>query len=206
VHDVLVMVGAALAGYLIGTFPTAVLVTRLATRGKVDIRSVGSGNPGGLNTMQVVGKGWGAAVMLIDAAKGFLGGLVGWAIGGPDGAYAGATASIAGHIFPVWFGFRGGKGVATSAGAVGAVFPAFFPIDAITAALGALRSKNAERAIQVTCVVWIVASFVWWLADWPNLWGPDPTVALPISQTIGALLILGKFYASRRADAAARSA
>ena len=205
-HDVLGVVGAALAGYLIGTFPTAVLVTRLATRGKVDIRSVGSGNPGGLNTMQVVGKGWGAAVMLIDAAKGFLGGLAGWAIGGPEGAYAGATASIAGHIFPVWSGFRGGKGVATSAGAVGAVFPAFFPIDAITAALGALRSKNAERAIQVACVVWIVASFVWWLADWPNLWGPDPTVALPISQTIGALLILGKFYGSRRSDAAARPA
>ncbi len=197
-HDVLVVFGAAVAGYLIGTFPTAVLVTRIVTRGKVDIRQVGSGNPGGLNTMQVVGKGWGAAVMIIDAAKGFLAGLVGWAIGGPDGAYAAATASIAGHIFPVWSGFRGGKGVATSAGAVGIVFPAFFPIDAITAALGALRSKNAERAIQVTCVVWIVASFTWWLADWPNFWGPAPTVALPISQTIGALLILGKFYEARR--------
>ena len=193
----LVVVGAALAGYLIGTFPTAVLVTKLVTRGKVDIRQAGSGNPGGLNTMQVVGKGWGAAVMLIDAAKGFVAGLVGWAIGGPDGAYAGATASIAGHIFPVWSGFRGGKGVATSAGAVGAVFPAFFPIDAATAALGALGSKNAERAVQLACTLWIIASFVWWLADWPNLWGPPPSVALPVSQTIGALLILGKFYASR---------
>lgn len=196
-HDVLVVVGAALAGYLIGTFPTAVLVTRLVTRGKVDIRQAGSGNPGGLNTMQVVGKGWGAAVMLIDAAKGLVAGLVGWAIGGPDGAYAGATASIAGHIFPVWSGFRGGKGVATSAGAVAAVFPAFFPIDAATAALGALGSKNAERAVQLACTLWIIASFVWWLADWPNLWGPPPSVALPVSQTIGALLILGKFYASR---------
>jgi glycerol-3-phosphate acyltransferase PlsY len=206
VHDVLVVLGAAVAGYLIGTFPTAVLVTRLATRGTVDIRQVGSGNPGGFNTMQVVGKGWGAAVMVIDAAKGFLAGLVGWAIGGPDGAYAGATASIAGHIFPVWSGFRGGKGVATSAGAVAIVFPAFFPIDAITAALGALRSKNAERAIQITCVVWIAASFIWWRADWPNLWGPDPTVALPISQTIGALLILGKFYDARRHTEAPRVA
>jgi acyl phosphate:glycerol-3-phosphate acyltransferase len=206
VHDVLVVFGAAAAGYLIGTFPTAVLVTRLATHGTVDIRAVGSGNPGGLNTMQVVGKGWGAAVMVIDAAKGFVAGLVGWAIGGPDGAYAGATASIAGHIFPVWSGFRGGKGVATSAGAVAIVFPAFFPIDGATAALGALGSKNAERAIQIACTVWIVASFVWWLADWPNLWGPDPTVALPISQTIGALLILGKFYEARRHGDAPRVA
>jgi len=197
VHDALVVVGAAAVGYLIGTFPTAVLVTRLVTRGKVDIRAAGSGNPGGLNTAQVVGKGWGAAVMVIDAAKGFVAGVVGWAVGGPDGAYAGATAAIAGHIFPVWSRFNGGKGVATSAGAVAAVFPAFFPIDAATAALGAIGSKNAERAIYLACTVWIVASFVWWIADWPNLWGPDPTVALPISQTIGALLILGKFYEAR---------
>lgn len=197
VHDALVVLAAAVAGYLIGTFPTAILVTRLVTRGKVDIRRAGSGNPGGLNTAQVVGKRWGVAVMIIDAAKGFVAGLIGWAIGGPDGAYAGATASIAGHIFPAWSPFRGGKGVATSAGAVAAVFPAFFPIDAATAALGAIGSKNAERAIQLACTVWIVASLVWWLADWPNLWGPEPTVALPISQTIGALLILGKFYGAR---------
>jgi glycerol-3-phosphate acyltransferase PlsY len=198
------VVAAAAVGYLIGTFPTAVLVTRLVTHGKVDIRSAGSGNPGGLNTAQVVGKGWGAAVMIIDAAKGFVAGLIGWAIGGPDGAYAGATAAIAGHIFPVWSRFRGGKGVATSAGAVAAVFPAFFPIDGATAALGAIGSKNAERAIQVACTVWIIASVVWWLAEWPNLWGPDPTVALPISQTIGALLILGKFYEARIRAARAR--
>ena len=205
--DAVLVLTAAAAGYLIGTFPTAVIVTRLVTRGEVDIRSVGSGNPGGLNTAQVVGKGWGAAVMIIDAAKGFVAGVIGWVIGGPDGAYAGATAAIAGHIFPVWSRFRGGKGVATSAGAVAAVFPAFFPIDAATAALGALGSKNAERAIQIACTVWIVASFVWWLGALPNLWGPEPTVALPVSQTIGALLILGKFYGSRRVspDAAAGS-
>jgi glycerol-3-phosphate acyltransferase PlsY len=195
--DAVLVLTAAAAGYLIGTFPTAVLVTRLVTHGKVDIRVAGSGNPGGLNTAQVVGNGWGVAVMIIDAAKGFGAGLIGWVIGGPDGAYAGATAAIAGHIFPVWSRFSGGKGVATSAGAVAAVFPAFFPIDAATAALGAIGSKNAERAIYLACTVWIVASFTWWIADWPNLWGPDPTVALPISQTIGALLILGKFYEAR---------
>ena len=206
-NDAVLILAAAVAGYLIGTFPTAVVVTRLVTRGAVDIRSVGSGNPGGLNTAQAVGKRWGAAVMFLDGAKGFIAAALGWWIGGPDGAYAGATASIAGHIFPVWCRFRGGKGVATSAGAVAAVFPAFFPIDAATAALGALGSKNAERATQIACTVWIIASFAWWLGDLPNLWGPEPTVALPISQTIGALLILGKFYGSRRVspDAVAAS-
>ena len=94
-------VAGGIAGYLLGTFPPAVVVTRIATRGAVDIRTVGSGNPGGLNTAQVVGKKWGAAVMLLDAGKGLAGGLLGWAIGGHPGAYAGATTAMAGHIFPV---------------------------------------------------------------------------------------------------------
>ena len=193
----LAVAAAAGLGYLLGTFPTAVLVTRLATRGTVDIRAVGSGNPGGLNTAQVVGKRWGGLVMLVDAAKGLAAGLLGWAVAGPDGAYAAATTAIAGHIWPVWNHFRGGKGVATSAGSVLAVFPAFFPIDAAVAAAGALRLRNAERAIQASSTVWVLASIAWWLAALPNLWGPDPTVALPISQTIGAALILSRFYEAR---------
>jgi acyl phosphate:glycerol-3-phosphate acyltransferase len=200
VSDALSVAAAAGVGYLLGTFPTAVLVTRVATRGAVDIRTAGSGNPGGLNTAHVLGRRWGAVVMFVDAAKGFGAGLLGWWIGGPEGAYAGATAAIAGHIWPVWTRFRGGKGVATSAGAVIAVFPAFFPLDAGVAAVGALRLRNAERAIQLSSTVWVLASFGWWLADLPNLWGPDPTVALPISQTIAAALILYRFYEARRRE------
>jgi glycerol-3-phosphate acyltransferase PlsY len=188
---------AAIAGYVIGTFPTADLVTRLATRGRVDIRAVGSGNPGGLNTMQSVGTAWGVVVILVDILKGAIAGLAGWAIGGTPGAYAGATAGIAGHIFPVWTRFRGGKGVATSAGAVLAVFPIFFPVDAAAAAIGALGLRNAERAIWVTCPLWIASAVVWWLADLPNLWGPEPTVGLAIFAVVSAVMILGKFAASR---------
>ena len=114
--DVALTVAAALAGYLVSTFPTADLVTRLATRGRVDIRAVGSGNPGGFNTMRSVGKAWGVLVILVDVLKGTAAALAGWAIGDTAGAYAGATAGIAGHIFPVWTGFRGGKGVATALG------------------------------------------------------------------------------------------
>ena len=195
--DALSVAAAAGVGYLLGTFPTAVLVTRVATRGAVDIRTTGSGNPGGLNAAHVLGRRWGAVVMFVDAVKGFGAGLLGWWIGGPEGAYAGATAAIAGHIWPVWTRFRGGKGVATSAGAVIAVFPAFFPLDAGVAAVGALRLRNAERAIQLSSTVWVLAGFTWWLADLPNLWGPHPTVALPVSQTIAAALILYRFYEAR---------
>lgn len=202
--DALLIVAGAVAGYLLGTFPTAVLVTRLVTHGKIDIRTSGTGNPGGVNTAKVVGAKWGAVVMLVDAAKGVGAGFLGWWIGGPEGAYAAATAAIAGHIFPVWSRFRGGKGVATSAGAVLAVFPAFFPVDAAVTALGALGSHNAERAVQISSTVWVLGSIGWWLADLPNLWGPDPTVALPISQAVAALLIIGKFYAGSVSASAAR--
>ena len=196
--DPLTVAAAAGVGYVLGTFPTAVLATRAATRGSVDIRATGSGNPGGLNTAQVVGRLWGGAVMLIDAGKGLGAGLLGWAIAGPTGAYAGATAAIVGHIWPVWTRFRGGKGVATSAGTVLAVFPIFFPLDVAVAAAGALVLRDTRRTIQASTTVWIAASVVWWLAALPNLWGPHPTVALPISQTVGAACILVKFYAAQR--------
>ena len=198
--DVLSVAAAAGVGYLLGTFPTAVLVTRVATRGAVDIRATGSGNPGGLNTAHVVGRRWGAVVMLVDAAKGLAAGLLGWLVGGPDGAYAGATAAIAGHIWPVWTRLHGGKGVATSGGSVLAVFPAFFPLDAAVAAAGAILLRDAERAIQISSAVWVGAALAWWLADLPNLWGPAPSVALPISQTVAAAIILYRFYDARRRE------
>jgi glycerol-3-phosphate acyltransferase PlsY len=195
--DVALTFAAALAGYLIGTFPTADLVTRLATRGKVDIRAVGSGNPGGLNAMKAVGTGWGVVVILIDLLKGVAAALVGWLIGDVPGAYAGATAGIAGHIFPVWTRFRGGKGVATSGGAVLVVFPLYFPIEVAVAAVGALSTRNAERAAFSTAPLWLAAALVWWLADLPNLWGPEPTVGLAIFSVLSVTMIIGKFIATR---------
>ena len=83
--DALLIVAGAVAGYLLGTFPTAVLVTRLVSHGKVDIRASGTGNPGGVNTAKVIGAKWGAIVMLVDAAKGAGAALLGWWIAGPEG-------------------------------------------------------------------------------------------------------------------------
>ena len=197
-NDVLLTFAAALVGYLVGTFPTADLVTRLATRGRVDIRNFGSGNPGGVNAMRAAGTGWGVVVIVVDIVKGVIAGLLGWLIADDAGAYAAATAAIAGHIFPVWSRFRGGKGVATSGGAVLVVFPVYFPIDAAVAAVGALSLRNAERAIWISAPVWLGAALAWWLADLPNLWGPEPTVGLPISSAVGAGMILWKFHATRR--------
>ena len=81
------------------------------------------------------------------------------------------------------------------------MFPIFFPIDAAVAAAGAIGVRNAERAMQFSCPVWVVAGLVWWLADLPNLWGPDPTWGLFAFSVAGATLILGKFALSRRTTA-----
>jgi acyl phosphate:glycerol-3-phosphate acyltransferase len=204
VGDALLTGLAAAVGYLLGTIPTADLVTRAATRGRVDIRQAGTGNPGGLNAMQVVGRGWGVAVIAVDIGKGAVAGFAGYAIGDVAGAYAAASASIAGHIFPVWSHFRGGKGVATSAGACLAVFPPFFPIDLAVAALGALGTRNPERTIWVNAVVWTGAAVLWSALELPNLWGPEPTWGLVAFSVAGAGMIVGKFRAT--AIAAARTA
>jgi glycerol-3-phosphate acyltransferase PlsY len=77
VSDGLQIILGALIGYVIGMFPSADLVARLASRGSVDLRESGSGNPGGLNAARVLGKKWGLVVIVLDAAKGALAGLLG---------------------------------------------------------------------------------------------------------------------------------
>ena len=115
-----ILVGV-LVGYLIGMFPSADLVARLASRGAVDLRASGSGNPGGLNAARVLGRQWGLLVIVMDAAKGALAGLIGLALG-DAGAYAAGTGVIAGHCWPVYNRFRGGKGVAAAGGSFFTVF------------------------------------------------------------------------------------
>ncbi len=192
------IVVAVVVGYLLGTFPSADLVTRIATRGRVDIRQVGTGNPGTLNAMKSIGTGWGIVVLVLDVAKGIGAGLLGRLIAGDDGAYAAATASIAGHIFPVWTRFRGGKGVATSVGACIAVFPIYVPLDVVVAYLGAVKSRRATIGTQMGCLIWMAASLVWTAFDWPNLWGPAPGRGMLAFSVLGSSMILWAFWHGNR--------
>jgi len=195
---------ATAIGYACGVFPSASLASRLASGGAVDLRRVGSGNPGATNAAAQLGTGWGLAVLGGDLAKGVVASRVGLRVSGSAGGYAAGAASIAGHVFPVTTGFQGGKGVATSAGASLVLFPAYFPLDAAVAALSAARTANADRAIRISSAVWIVAAMIWWRARWPNAWGPPPTVGLPVFAAAGAAVMLAKLEVNRRA-AAARS-
>ncbi len=104
---------APLLGYLLGSSPFGLLLAKAA--GKGDIRQVGSGNIGATNVLRTGSKGLAAAVLLLDAGKGF---LAVWLVARwlPDAMALGALGAVLGHCFPVWLKFRGGKGVATTLG------------------------------------------------------------------------------------------
>lgn len=110
----------SLLGYALGSIPFGYLLTRLSGHG--DIRTVGSGNIGATNVLRAGHKGLAALTLLLDGLKGTLAVILGALIGGaqlPDAGLAAGLAAFLGHIFPVWLGFRGGKGVATYIGVVG---------------------------------------------------------------------------------------
>jgi glycerol-3-phosphate acyltransferase PlsY len=110
-----------LGAYLAGSIPFGVLVARLKG---VDLRQVGSGNIGATNVARALGKGWAIAVLLGDAAKGFVPVWLGRRLGFPAAAVALAGASaIVGHMFTLFLRGRGGKGVATSLGVALALSP-----------------------------------------------------------------------------------
>jgi acyl phosphate:glycerol-3-phosphate acyltransferase len=117
---------ALLAGYALGSVPFGLLLTRWAGAG--DIRAIGSGNIGATNVLRTGRKGLALATLLLDLAKGALPAAVGLAWLGPPGAVLAGAGAIVGHCFPVWLGFRGGKGVATAAGVVLGLTPALFPV------------------------------------------------------------------------------
>ncbi len=194
------MLLGVVVGYLIGTFPSADLVTRFVSRGTVDIRESGSGNPGGLNAMRVLGRKWGALVMLLDTLKGVIAGFVGLAIG-DSAAYAAGTAAIAGHVWPVWTRFRGGRGVATAGGSFVSVFPPFFPIAAVFALVVTLIWRRPALTIMLVCPLWVVAASIWWAGDLSNWWGPEPSAGLLVYAVLGALMVLARFRSSVRSGA-----
>lgn len=195
------LAAAALAGYVIGTAPSAAAAAKLATRGAVDIHTAGTGNPGAMNAITVLGKKWGLAVMAADIAKGVAACQAGRRIAGgnPDGAHVAGTAAVIGHCYPAWTGFKkGGKGVATGVGQCVATFPVMVPANlavAATTAVPKLRNR-ARGAMVVSTIAWTAGALLWWRRRLPNAWGPPPTAALPLAAAASSAVILRRFYAS----------
>ena len=118
------LVLAFLAGYGLGSIPFGLILTRYAGAG--DLRQIGSGNIGATNVLRTGRKGLALTTLLLDLAKGGLPAALGYAWYGPDVAVLAGAGAIVGHCFPIWLGFRGGKGVATAAGVVLGLTPLVF--------------------------------------------------------------------------------
>jgi len=152
--QVQIYLGAVIVGYLLGSCPNGLLIAR--SRG-VDIRKHGSGNIGATNVLRVMGKKWGYLVFALDAFKGFaavrLALVLAFALN-PNGLHhelvgiVGGLAAILGHTFPVWLRFRGGKGVATSAG----VLLGLMPIAVISVFLVWLALFKGTRYVSVASI------------------------------------------------------
>lgn len=126
----------ALAGYLLGSIPFGVIITRAAGAG--DVRAIGSGNIGATNVLRTGRKDLALATLVLDAGKGAVALLIArWLFGSEAaGAIAGASAFI-GHLFPVWLGFKGGKGVATF---FGLLIAALWPLGLMAGAIWILTA------------------------------------------------------------------
>lgn len=191
---------AALSGYVVGTFPTADVVAKRVSKGTVDLRRVGSGNPGGANALKMLGKRAGYTVMAGDIGKGAVASVLGGLVGGPTGAHVGGTSSVIGHCFPVWTKFQGGKGVAASIGQCLVTFPAYFPVDLAVAAATAANPLLKQRAFTATLCsssAWIIGGMVWWRKGLGNLWGPAPGPALPIASIVSSAVIAYRFLTAQ---------
>ncbi|MEN3597479.1 glycerol-3-phosphate 1-O-acyltransferase PlsY [Brucella melitensis] len=107
------LIGALIFGYVLGSIPFGLILTRLAGLG--DVRAIGSGNIGATNVLRTGNKKLAAATLILDALKGTAAALIA-AHFGQNAAIAAGFGAFIGHLFPVWIGFKGGKGVATYLG------------------------------------------------------------------------------------------
>jgi glycerol-3-phosphate acyltransferase PlsY len=169
---------ALIVGYFLGTIPFGLLLTRLAGSG--DIRSVGSGNIGATNVLRTGRKGLAAGTLIGDMLKGTVAVLLMHRLGGTNAGLVAGLGAVLGHVFPVWLGFKGGKGVATYIGVligvswiVALMFAAIWAVVAALTRYSSLSgliasalmppllylgvgSKSALLFLVLTVIVWIM--------------------------------------------------
>lgn len=152
---------ACVAGYLLGSIPFGLILTRLAGLG--DVRSIGSGSIGATNVLRTGNKGLAALTLLLDGGKGAAAYLLG-AMYGPDMAVLAGGGAFVGHLFPLWLRFRGGKGVATF---LGVLLVANWPAG-VLCCLTWLAVAAVLRYSSLASLIAALAgpAFAWWLGNW----------------------------------------
>ena len=171
-----------LAAYLLGSIPNGLLIARLKG---VDLQKVGSGNIGATNVFRCVGKSWGIAAFVLDAVKGFVPAFFFPRLletAPPWLGLACGIAAVAGHNWPVWLKFKGGKGVSTSAGMLLGIAPAAvgigFAVFAVVLALTRFVSLGS-----ILAAIAVAGSGVW-------LYGADNRLLAGALVAMGALVVL----------------
>uniref|UniRef100_UPI001BA68A38 glycerol-3-phosphate 1-O-acyltransferase PlsY n=1 Tax=Neoroseomonas eburnea TaxID=1346889 RepID=UPI001BA68A38 len=151
----LAFLAALVGGYLIGSIPFGLILTQAAGLG--DIRAIGSGNIGATNVLRTGRKGLAAATLLLDGLKGALSVLLLRWLAGDQDLVAG-TAAVLGHTFPVWLGFRGGKGVATGLGVyLAAMWPVGLGCCAVWLAAAKLTRRSSAAALTAVAAAPLLA-------------------------------------------------
>jgi glycerol-3-phosphate acyltransferase PlsY len=149
----------ALLGYLLGSIPFGLILTRLAGLG--DIRRIGSGNIGATNVLRTGNKGLAAATVLLDGAKGAVAVLLAAWFGGHDAVLWAGTGAVVGHAFPIWLGFKGGKAVATSYGVlIAAAWPVGLAAGAIWLVMAALVRLSSLAALASFAAAPVLAAIL----------------------------------------------
>ncbi len=154
---------ALLFGYLLGSIPFGLILTRAAGLG--DIRAIGSGNIGATNVLRTGNRKLAAATLLLDALKATAAALAGWYFLGHEAGLLAGFAAFLGHLFPVWLGFKGGKGVATYIGTLLGVAPW---IVLVFAAIWLLLAKLSKYSSLSALVATLVIPVVLWFIDEPK--------------------------------------
>lgn len=149
---------ALVIGYLLGSVPFGLILTRLA--GTQDIRSIGSGSIGATNVLRTGRKSLAAGTLLFDALKGTVAVVMSGYIAGPDAAMVAGLGAFLGHLFPVWLKFKGGKGVAVY---IGILLGLFWP-GAVVFCLLWLATAFTSRYSSLSALVaaFVTPIFLWW--------------------------------------------
>lgn len=180
--------------YLLGSVSWGYLVVR-AVQGR-DVRTVGSGNAGATNVLRTAGKGAGIAVLLLDAAKGAAAVAGARALGATAGVAGAAAVAVAlGHVYPVFLGFRGGKGVATSAGAMAALAPLPLVLALAVFALVVVWKRYVSLGSIAAGVAFPLLMLLCRRLGWERLAGGGGGWVLAAGAALG-LLILAKHAAN----------
>ena len=157
---------AAVIGYLVGSIPFGLLITQAAGLG--DVRKIGSGNIGATNVLRTGRRELAALTLILDAAKGFAAVMIARYFWPGDAIYIAAFAVFLGHCFPIWLGFKGGKGVATF---IGILLGLAWPVGLVFCAVWlfiALAQRYSSLAALTAAVTAPIFAYVAWLMGWAD--------------------------------------